>query len=126
MNFTKFNKNQFEKIEWRIDTKNFPFKKISDLYEEGITKQVCRGFFFSKSKDFGLQPNAILSDCLLNLPTHLKDVVSEVLKDKEAVESIKRGELTLVFRKYDSKYKKDCYTVEFANTEQIEDDVKTF
>lgn len=126
MNFSKFNKNQFEKIEWGIDTKNFSFKKISDLYEEGITKQVCRGFFFSKSKDFGLQPNAILSDCLLNLPKHLNDVISEVLKDKEAVEAIKRGELTLVFRTYDSKYKKDCYTVEFVNTQQIEDEVKTF
>ena len=126
MNFSNFNKNHYEKIDWKIDTKNFSFKKISDLYEEGIIKQVCRGFFFTKSKDFGIQPNAILSDCLLNLPKHLTDVISEVLKDKEAVEAIKRGELTLVFRKYDSKYKKDCYTVEFSNTEQIEDEVKTF
>lgn len=119
MDFTKINKNQFEKIEWGIDTKDFVFKKIKDIYEDTNIVQVF-GFFFTKSKDYGLQPNAILKDCLLNLPTHQKDTISELLKNKEAVEAIKRGECSLKFRQYQSKYNKVCYEIEFINTSKEE------
>lgn len=119
MDFTKINKNQFEKIEWGIDTKDFVFKKIKDIYEDTNIVQVF-GFFFTKSKDYGLQPNAILKDCLLNLPTHQKETISELLKNKEAVEAIKRGECSLKFRQYQSKYNKICYEIEFINTSKEE------
>lgn len=115
MDFTKVNKNQFEKIEWGVDTKDFVFKKIKDIYEETNVVQVF-GFFFTKSENYGLQPNAILKDCLLNLPSHQKDTISELLKNKEAVEAIKRGECSLKFRQYQSKYNKLCYEIEFINT----------
>ena len=120
MNFTKFNKNQFEKIEWGVDTKDFVFKKIKDLYEETNVVQVF-GFFFTKSENYGLQPNAILKDCFLNLPTHQKDTISELLKNKEAVESIKKGECSLKFRQYQSKYNKICYEISFENTPKTTD-----
>lgn len=115
MNFTQYNKNNFEKIEWNVKTDNFSFKKISDLFNEGVVKVQVFGFFFIKSENFGLQPIAILKDCLLNLPTHKKDIISEMLKDKEAVESIKKGGCGLTFRQYKSKYNKDCYDVDFYN-----------
>lgn len=115
MNFTQYNKNNFEKIEWNVKTENFSFKKIGDLFDEGVTKVQVFGFFFIKSENYGLQPIAILKDCLLNLPTHKRDIISEMLKDKEAVESIKKGECGLTFRTYKSKYNKDCFDVDFCN-----------
>ncbi len=118
MNFTKFNKNQFEKIDWGKNTEGFVFKKLGDFYSEGITKVKVCGFFFTKSERFGLQPCAILDDCLLNLPTHQKDTISEILKDKEAVQAIKNGELSLKIREYNSKYNKICYEIEFVNTNE--------
>lgn len=120
MDFTKVNKNHFEKIDWGVDTKNFVFKKIKDIYEETNVVQVF-GFFFTKSENYGLQPNAILKDCLLNLPTHQKDNISELLKNKDAVESIKRGECSLMFREYQSKYNKTCYEIEFINTPKTDE-----
>lgn len=120
MDFTKVNKNQFERIDWGVDTKDFVFKKIKDIYEETNVVQVF-GFFFTKSENYGLQPNAILKDCLLNLPTHQKDNISELLKNKEAVEAIKRGECSLKFREYQSKYNKTCYEIEFINTLKTEE-----
>lgn len=123
MNFTKYNKNNFEKIEWNVDTKNFVFKKIKDIYEETNIVQVF-GFFFTKSENFGLQPNAILKDCLLNLPAHQKETISEMLKDKEAVDAIKRGECSLKFREYQSKYNKICYEIEFINTQKTDNENK--
>lgn len=115
MDFTHFNKNNFEKIEWNVKTDNFSFKKIGDLFDKGVTKVQVLGFFFIKSENYGLQPIAILKDCLLNLPTHKRDIISEMLKDKETVESIKKGECCLTFRRYESKYNKDCFDVDFGN-----------
>ena len=119
MNFTQFNKNTFEKIEWGVDTNGFVFKKIKDIYEENNVAQVF-GFFFVKSENYGLQPVAILKDCLLNLPTHKGDVISEMLKNPDAVNAIKNGECSLTFRQYKSKYNKVCYDFDFVNTPKTE------
>ena len=119
MNFTQFNKNTFEKIEWGVDTNGFVFKKIKDIYEEKNNVQVF-GFFFVKSENYGLQPVAILKDCLLNLPTHKRDIISEMLKNPDAVNAIKNGECSLAFRQYKSKYNKICYDFDFVNTSKAE------
>ncbi len=121
MNFTKYNKNQFEKIEWSKKTDGFSFKKIKDLYEEGVKRVQVFGFFFTKSEDYGLQPNAILADCILNLPTHKKETISEMLKDKECVKAIDNGECSLEFREYKSKYNKTCYEISFIDTPKTEE-----
>lgn len=118
MDFTKYNKNNFEKIEWNVKTDNFSFKKIGDLFYEGVTKVQVFGFFFIKSENYGLQPIAILEDCLLNLPTHKVDVIKEMLADHESVNAIRNGECSLKIRKYRSKYNKDCFDVDFCDTEK--------
>ena len=119
MNFTQFNKNTFEKIEWGVDTNGFVFKKIKDIYEDKNVVQVF-GFFFVKSENYGLQPVAILKDCLLNLPTHKRDIISEMLKNPDTVNAIKNGECSLTFRQYKSKYNKVCYDFDFVNTPKAE------
>ena len=119
MNFTQFNKNTFEKIEWGVDTNGFVFKKIKDVYEETNVVQVF-GFFFVKSENYGLQPVAILKDCLLNLPTHKRDIISEMLKNADCVNAIKNGECSLTFRQYKSKYNKICYDFDFIDTPKTE------
>ena len=116
MNFTQFNKNTFEKIEWGVDTNGFVFKKIKDIYGEETNIVQVFGFFFVKSENYGLQPVAILRDCLLNLPTHKRDIISEMLKNPDAVKAIKNGECSLTFRQYKSKYNKICYDFDFIDT----------
>ena len=116
MNFNSFNKNTFEKIEWGVDTKNFKFKKLADIANAGVKVVTVYGFFFTKSENYGLQPIAIAKDCLLNLPTHKKDIISDMLKNADAVNAIKRGECSLKLREYQSKYNKTCYDFDFVNT----------
>ena len=120
MNFTQFNKNTFDKIEWGINTDGFSFKKISDFYNRGIKTIQVFGFFFVKSENYGLQPVAILRDCLLNLPTHKKDIISDMLKNADCVNAIKNGECSLKLREYKSKYNKTCYDFDFINTPETQ------
>ena len=116
MNFTQFNNNNFEKIEWNVNTEGFSFRKLSDLYNQGARKIQVFGFFFIKSENFGLQPIAITRDCLLNLPTHKKGIISDMLKNADCVNAIKNGECSLKLREYKSKYNKVCYDFDFINT----------
>ena len=120
MDFTKCNKNTFEKIEWNVNTSGFTFKKLSDFYCQGTRTIQVFGFFFTKSENYGLQPVAITKDCLVNLPTHKKDVISDMLKNADCVSAIKNGECSLKLREYKSKYGKTCYDFDFVNTPKTE------
>lgn len=119
MDFTKLNKNTFEKIEWNVDTKDFTFKKLSDFYNMGVKTVRVFGFFFTKSEEYGLQPVAIARNCLINLPKHKKDTISDMLKNADCVNAIKNGECSLKLREYKSKYGKTCYDFDFINTPQV-------
>ena len=119
MDFTKLNKNTFEKIEWNVDTKDFTFKKLSDFYNMGVKTVRVFGFFFTKSAEYGLQPVAIARNCLINLPKHKKDTISDMLKNADCVSAIKNGDCTLKLREYKSKYGKTCYDFDFINTPQV-------
>lgn len=116
MNFTQYNKNSFEKIEWNVNTKDFTFKKLSDFFSQGVKTIQVFGFFFTKSENYGLQPIAITKDCLVNLPTHKRDIISDMLKNPECVSAIKNGECSLKLREYKSKYNKMCYDFDFIDT----------
>lgn len=116
MDFTKYNKNTFEKIEWNVNTSGFTFRKLSDFYCQGIKTIQVFGFFFTKSENYGLQPVAITKECLVNLPTHKKDIISDMLKNAECVSAIKNGECSLKLREYKSKYGKTCYDFDFIDT----------
>lgn len=121
MDFTTKNTNNFKKREWNKNTEGYTFKKLSDLYNEGIRKVQVFGFFFTKSKDYGLQPNAICEGYLLNLPTHQKETISNMLQDDECYNAINNGECTLEIREYHSKYNKTCYEISYTNTPKIND-----
>lgn len=120
MNFTQYNKNSFEKIEWNVNTKDFTFKKLSDFFGQGVRTIQVFGFFFTKSENYGLQPIAITKDCLVNLPTHKRDIISDMLKNPECVSAIKNGECSLKLREYKSKYNKMCYDFDFIDTPKTE------
>lgn len=116
MNFTQYNKNSFEKIEWNVNTEGFTFKKLADFFKSGVKTIQVFGFFFTKSENYGLQPIAITSDCLVNLPTHKRDIISDMLKNADCVNAIKNGECSLKLREYKSKYNKVCYDFDFIDT----------
>ena len=119
MDFTKCNKNTYEKIEWNVKTDGFTFKKLADFYNNGIKVVRVFGFFFTKSSEYGLQPVAIAKDCLINLPKHKTEVISDMLKNADCVSAIKNGECSLKIREYKSKYNKTCYDFDFINTPAV-------
>lgn len=72
-----------------IDTTNFEFKNLTDL--ELDKEYLIKGVYVLTKRGNMKQdmPNAILSDCIVNLPAHLLDDVKAIISTPEYVEQIK-------------------------------------
>ena len=118
MSFAK--KHKKGAIDWGINTENFEYFKLQDLYEMNGAdeKYVLKGVFINKNKpekqlkEFGVSPVAILEDKLVNLPNHMADEIEAIMKDEEDIQSILNGEAVFKIREYESHGKK-CYGVDW-------------
>ena len=118
MSFAK--KHKKGAIDWGINTENFEYFKLQDLYEMNGAdeKYVLKGVFINKNKpekqlkEFGVSPVAILEDKLVNLPNHMADEVEAIMKDEEDIQSILNGEAVFKIREYES-HGKTCYGVDW-------------
>lgn len=110
---SKFNKG----VNFEIDTKDFTFVKLSDLYAQD-SKQTIKidGLYINKGK-LETQPVFISADRkqLINIPSHLTDTAREILSDDEAVNAIKDGKVGFTIYEYSNKQGKKCYSIKFAD-----------
>lgn len=112
--------NKFNKTSFGIDTTNFPFVKLTDIYnsdKDGGSDVVhpINGMYVHKSP-LGDSPVIIDSDNkrLVNLPQFTGDTIREILADTEAVEAIKDGKVGYTIYEYESHAKK-CYGITFVD-----------
>lgn len=120
MKFTKFNKTN--RIDWGVSSEKLPYKKLGEVFNEGVKLVKIRGFYLLNGR-FGKQANAITDSCILNVPKHMVETIEGILNDSEAVKAIKNGECWITIRKYHSTtYNKDCYSFDFVEeSDTIED-----
>lgn len=109
--------NKFNKTNFGIDTKDFKYVKLSELYADGGKDRVhnINGLFIHNSQ-LGASPVIIDSTNkrLVNLPAHLTATVSEILADDEAVDTIKANKVGYTIYEYESHGKK-CYSIKFID-----------
>ena len=107
------NKHNKGAIDWGIDTKDFEYFSLKDLYEKDPENTVytLRGLFINtkNNSEYGNSVVAILDDKLVNLPSHMEEEVKETLKDVQDVADIKAGLVGFSIRTYES-HKKECYS----------------
>lgn len=112
---TRFNKGQ----SFNIDTRDFKYVKMSDLYAERGADAInyVDGMFLHTGK-LGTQPVFVDGEnkILVNAPAYLVDTVREILNDPEAVNDIKAGKVGYKIREYESHGKK-CYAVIWVDIE---------
>lgn len=109
--------NKFNKTNFGIDTKDFKYVKLSELYADGGKDRVhnINGLFIHNSQ-LGASPVVIdaTNKRLVNLPAHLTATVSEILADGEAVDTIKANKVGYTIYEYESHGKK-CYSIKFID-----------
>ena len=106
--------SKFNKTTFGIDTTNFAYIKLVDMYNsaENGGKDVIHpinGMYVHKSQLIDEKAQR-----LVNLPAHMAETVREILQDSEAVDAIKDGKVGYTIYEYESHGKK-CYSISFVD-----------
>ncbi len=112
MGFSKFNKGT---IDWEVDTKDWPYKKCSDLKVD--TLYPFKGCFITADNGYGKGAVIISDGILVNVPQHFVDTARDIMADEEAVAQIKAGHAGFKLGTYENKQKKVCYRVTLVDVE---------
>ena len=118
-------------IQWGIETTDFEYFKLQDLYEKDgeNTAYNLLGVFINKNKtekelkEFGASVVGILNDKLVNLPSHMEEEVKDIMNDEEDVADIKAGKVWFRIRPYES-HGKTCYSPDWLEEEEVEEILK--
>jgi len=112
--------SNFNKTSFGIDTTDFPFVKLTDIFhskKEGGVDVVhsINGMYVHKSK---LGDSPVIIDAekkrLVNLPQFTGDTVRDILANSDAVEAIKANKVGYRIYEYESHAKK-CYGITFVD-----------
>ena len=118
----KYNKERL----FNIDTSSFDYVSLETLYEQlpvdeetGEVIQepfVVQGVYINTHSMFEAAPVVAIDNCYVNLPSHLKDVCSDMINDKQSVKAINEGKVGFVIYKYfQARFQKDCYSIEWVD-----------
>lgn len=106
-------------IDWGIESKEFPFKKISEL-DQG-SKYVVKGMYINRNKsekelkEYGASVVLILDGVNLSCPNHYENAVQTILDDPEKVAAVKAGKCLIGdFYTYES-HGKTCYAFKWLD-----------
>lgn len=114
---TKF-ADRFNKPTFNVDTKGFEFTSLKDLNTAHKKGEVFKldGIFITTGK-FGDAPVFINSETksLVNIPSHMTKVSSEILTDGNAVDAINNGNVGFTIYEYTNTLQKVCYGVKFVD-----------
>lgn len=106
----------FNKTNFGIDTTDFPFVKLTDIYNSdkdggGDVVHPINGMYVHKSQ---LGDSPVIIDAenkrLVNWPQYTCDMVREILADSDAVYAIKTNKAGYKIYEYESHAKK-CYGI---------------
>lgn len=112
--------NTFNKTSFGIDTTDFQFVKLSDIYnseKDGGADVVhpINGMYVHKSQ---LGDSPVIIDAenkrLVNLPQFTGNTVREILANSDAVDAIKANKVGYTIYEYESHAKK-CFGITFVD-----------
>ena len=112
--------SRHNKTSFGIDTKDFPFVKLSTLYNDpknggGDVVRPVNGLWVHKSQ---LGDSPVIIDAenkqLVNLPSHLSEELREILACEDDVQAIKDGKVGYSIYEYESHGKK-CYSIHWVD-----------
>lgn len=98
-----------------IDTSNFEFCKLADLYTDKPTVYALNGLWCNDGK-YGRQGVLICAELgkLVNAPMHYTSTIEAILKNPAAVNAINSGKVGFSVYKYTTK-NRECYGIRFKD-----------
>ena len=108
----KFNKERI----FDIDTSDFGYVSLQELYQDDETVYPVRGIYENKKSLYGPAVVLATDSFYVNLPSHLFDECKEILSDRLAVNEIKKGRVGFTIYKYKlDKYSDTFYSIRWVD-----------
>lgn len=120
----KFNKSRL----FDIDTSNFEYCNLEDLYHDALTRcdgdtveasevvYTIRGVYINTKSLYDPAPVIATDDCYVNLPSHMTETCMAMLADPACIKAINEGRCGFTIYQYEQKrYNKTCYSVEWRD-----------
>ena len=106
-------------VNFDIDTKDFTFKSLKDLYKENgkNCEYAMYGAYINRKSEYGDHPVAIIPELmtLADFPASMTEEVEGMLMSDEDISDIKEGKAVFKIKEYKhKKYKKLCYGIEWV------------
>lgn len=117
MSIAKHNRRE---NRFKVDTEGFEFRKLGDLFNAKLPDAVFHvyGLYINRKSKYGESPFAASDGYFISLPSHLVDVVKDILNDDEAIEQMNAGRAGLVIRTYEDDKGVTHYTADFVDVEE--------
>jgi len=117
MSIAKHNRRE---NRFKVDTEGFEFRKLGDLFNAKRPDAVFHvyGLYINRKSKYGESPFAASDGYFISLPSHLVDVVKDILNDDEAIEQMNTGRAGLVIRTYEDDKGVTHYTADFVDVEE--------
>lgn len=114
MSIAKHNRRE---NRFKVDTQGFEFRKLGDLYDAKKPETVFMvyGLYINRKGKYGESPFAASDGYFISLPSHLTDVVKDILNDDDSVLQINNCAAGLMIRTYDDDKGVTHYTADFVD-----------
>lgn len=113
----KFNKQKL----FNIDTTEFEYYSLEEMYESDDEVYPVRGLYINKKSMYGPAPLLATDEYYVNLPEHMLDDVMNILEDRLAIADINRGVVGFKIYKYEQKrFNKICYSITWVDINPAE------
>ena len=99
---------------------NFEYKSLSDLYSTKGSEAVytVKALYINTKSKFGKSPVIATTECLVNAPAHLMDIVNVMLMDEEVIDAINNNKFGFKIYQYeDKKFNRICYSINWVDIE---------
>lgn len=114
----KFNKQKI----FNVNTENFEYYSLEDMYESDDKVYVLRGLYINNKSIYEPAPVAATDEFYVNLPAHMLNDVKDILADKAAIADINRGIVGFKIYSYEQKrFNKTCYSVTWVDVKPTDD-----
>ena len=101
--------------KFKVDTSNFEYYDLEDLFSEDGYIWPVLGLYFNKKSQFQHHYSAATDSCYINLPSHLNEACESILNDPNGIRIINEGHLGFKIYQYSNRRGGPFYSVEWVD-----------
>lgn len=108
----KYNKGS----RFKARPKGEEYFNLEELYNQNRREHIVLAMYINNSGKYGPSATLLTGDCLINLPQHLTETVSEMINDTEVIDAVNNGNLGIeIYQYYSNKAHKPLYSINWVD-----------